>query len=170
MFNSEDYIKKLVKESVEEAFGKRNNADIDDFDVNDEYTKDDQQDSETDVNQGQKNNRGKGFQGGRKYMQNKTQHDAALNRMRSNLPYDDGAFSAPWTDSSDEAKNPHNKSTLDPLAADSFGRIKVKAAQVPNPKSEKYKEPLVVIDMLNIDPQDCVEIAKNLLELDIRQT
>lgn len=160
MFNSEDYIRKLIEESIKEAFGNRNNSQLDDFDVEDEYMDNNQQGSENAEKSVPKNNSGNGFQGGKKYMKNKAAHDAALNRMRNNLPYNDEAFSAPWMDSSDDAKNPHNKSTLDPLAADTFGRIKVKAAQVPNPKSEKYKEPLVVIDMLNIDPQDCVNIAK----------
>lgn len=160
MFDSKEYIKRLIKESMEEAFGKKNAASFDDFDVEDEYSSGDESNDNEPEKSNVQNNRGKGFQGGQKYMKNKSSHNAALDRMRSNLPYNDDAFSAPWMDNSDAAKNPYNKSIADPLSADVFGRIKVKAAQIPNPKSDKYKEPLVVIDMLNIDSQDCVEIAK----------
>lgn len=160
MANTEEYIKRLVIESIEEAFGKGNNQATDDFDFEDEYNSGD--DTQT---QQPADRTGKGFQGGTKYMKNKTAHNAAVDRMRSNLPYSDDALGAPWMDSSDAAKNPNNRSTRDPLSADSFGRIKVMARPIANPKSDKYKEPIVLITMVNIDPEDCVSICKQFARL-----
>ena len=161
MFNTEEYIKRLVMESMAEAFGKKNSQPTTDFDFDDEYNGGDEFGGES--GEAKPADRGgKGFQGGQKYMKNKNAHNAALDRLRSgNNPSE--YFGSIWTDDSEAAKNPYNKSKRDPLAADTFGRIKVMSS--PLPKSEHYKDPVVLITMVNIDPTDCVELCRNFAKL-----
>lgn len=155
MFDTEKYIKSLIKE----AFGKRNVLpDDDELEYDDEYSSQEEPETQNIPDATQQKGR---IQGGRKYMQNKNAHNAALDRIRKNLPYNNDAFAAPWMDNSEEGRNPRNKSVKDPLTADSFGRIKVMAHPIANPKKGKYNEPIVLVTMVNIDPEDCVEICRN---------
>lgn len=162
MLQNEEYIKHLINEAIEEALGKRGGFQFVDDEGDDEVYNgvDDTVPTESEPETSNKpGTRGSAFRGP-KYMQNASTHNAALSRMRSNLPFDEKGFAAPWMDDSEAARNPHNKSNRDLLSGDIFGRIKVLAQPVAKPKSEEYSEPIILITMLNIDPEDCVEIAR----------
>lgn len=169
MVENEEYIKKLISEAMEEAFGKKPSFQFVDDEGDDNQFDDDYQEP-GDVETGEqtetprKGERGSAFRGP-EYMRTRNQHKGQIDRLRSDnaatrATFNNDAFGMPWTGSKEKANNPYNNAKKDVLEPDQFGRVKVRFQFVMKPKSPEYKEPLMLIELLNIDPEDCVEIAK----------
>lgn len=167
------YLNKLIKDAINEAFGKtsKQNNIFDDDDDEDSYKTDDESNEEEyteDDDEVNTNNTANKLNQGRgsayKHNTYSSTVSNAENQLLKKRARENGNQNSYFSqekidalfDPNNGVQNKYNKTRKDFLQPDKYGKIKVWSSTIANPKT--YDFPIVMIDFLNIEPSDCVKI------------